>query len=367
MTNSSTSAGTLSFAREAVESKGIDRAHYREIAGLALSSLGMGTYLGALDSRTDSLVESAVVASIKSGAINVVDTAINYRYQKAERSVGRAIKSLISDGSIERGGVFLSTKNGYLAPDADHPHGADRYIQDELLDNGIMSREDIIDSSHCMTERYLSHELDRSLANLQLDCVDLLYIHNAAESQIPAVGKREFMRRLHEAFSFFEGVRKEGKTMYYGMATWDCFRIAETEGGHMELEETLEVAREVGGAQNGFKFVQFPFNVAMPEAFATKTQKVRGDSVSLLEACVRLGIGNFTSVPLMQGRLLEHPKIPEIGSLTRAQVNLQFARSAFGIIAPLAGHKRPSHVSENIALAKVPPLTEDEFRKYFLN
>ncbi len=36
MTNSSTSAGTQSFAREAVKSKGIDCGHFREIAGLAL-------------------------------------------------------------------------------------------------------------------------------------------------------------------------------------------------------------------------------------------------------------------------------------------------------------------------------------------
>jgi aryl-alcohol dehydrogenase-like predicted oxidoreductase len=56
-----------------------------------------------------------------------------------------------------------------------------------------------------------------------------------------------------------------------------------------------------------------------------------------------------------------------VGSLTSALVNLQFARSASGIIAPLAGQKHQNHVSENLALAKVPPLTADEFMKYFLN
>jgi predicted aldo/keto reductase-like oxidoreductase len=131
---------------EAVESKGIDRGHFRETAELVLSSLGMGTYLGALDSRTDRLVEDALTTSIKSGAVNVIDTAINYRYQKAERSVGRAVNSLISQNSgIERGQVFISTKNGYLAPDADHPHGPDSYVQDELIGKGIISHEDIID------------------------------------------------------------------------------------------------------------------------------------------------------------------------------------------------------------------------------
>jgi aryl-alcohol dehydrogenase-like predicted oxidoreductase len=104
----------------------------------------------------------------------------------------------------------------------------------------------------------------------------------------------------------------------------------------------------------------------MPEALASKTQKVKGEEVSLLEACVQLDMGSFTSVPLMQGKLVGHRKIPEIGSLTSAQVNLQFARSAPGVIAPLAGQKLPTHVSENIALAKVSPLTSDQFSKYFL-
>ena len=212
--NSSTADGTLRFSKVAVESKSIDSKHFREFVNLHFSSLGIGTYLGGLDSGTDRLVESAVFESIKSGAVNVVDTAINYRYQKAERSVGRALRLLISNGLLERDQVFISTKNGYLAPDAEHPHGIDRYIQDELIDNGIITPEEIVDSSHCMTQKYLSHELKRSLANLQLDCVDLLYLHNAAESQIPVVGKKEFVRRLREAFSFYEAARKEGKILY---------------------------------------------------------------------------------------------------------------------------------------------------------
>jgi aryl-alcohol dehydrogenase-like predicted oxidoreductase len=366
MKNSASPSGTRYFAKHAVESKGIDSKHFREFAELELSSLGMGTYLGGLDAKTDRLVECAIVQSIESGAINVIDTAINYRYQRAERSVGRALASLISKGSISREQVFISTKNGYLAPDAEHPGGPERYIQEELFDGGIISPGDIVDSSHCMTEKFLSHELDRSLANLKLDCIDLLYLHNSAESQIRAVGKDEYMRRLRSAFSFFETALKEGKIKFYGMATWDCFRIPDSEEGHLDLEEILEIAHDASGGQNGFKFVQFPFNAAMPEALTSKTQKVAGEKVSLLESCSGLGIGAFTSVPLMQGRLLGRMKV-NIGSLTSAQVNLQFARSASGIIAPLAGQKNPSHVSENLALAKVPPLTQDDFRKYFLN
>jgi diketogulonate reductase-like aldo/keto reductase len=63
-------------------------------------------------------VTAAVKQSILSG-VNVVDTAINYRSQKAERSVGKAISELIQENKIRRDQIFVSTKNGYVTNDAD--------------------------------------------------------------------------------------------------------------------------------------------------------------------------------------------------------------------------------------------------------
>ena len=46
----------------------------------------MGTYLGQLSLEDDNDIENAVYESIKSGAINVIDTAINYRgYEVREK------------------------------------------------------------------------------------------------------------------------------------------------------------------------------------------------------------------------------------------------------------------------------------------
>src|SRR5207245_3941657 len=99
--------------------------------------------------------DEASKASISCGAINLGDTASNYRFQKAERSVGRSIKIMISEGRMPRDQVFVSTKNGYLAPDADYPTGYERYIMDELISSRIIKQKDIVDGSHCMTERFL--------------------------------------------------------------------------------------------------------------------------------------------------------------------------------------------------------------------
>ena len=66
--------------------KGKPASHFRIFNNLYLSSIGMGTYLGQASSEDDKNIENAVYESIKSGAINVIDTAINYRgYEVREK------------------------------------------------------------------------------------------------------------------------------------------------------------------------------------------------------------------------------------------------------------------------------------------
>jgi aryl-alcohol dehydrogenase-like predicted oxidoreductase len=357
-----TETGTLKFAKDAIEQKKINPNHFRKAQGLTLTSLGMGTYLGSLDAKTDREVEHAVKDSISSGAINVIDTAINYRFQRAERCVGRALNCLFEEQVASREQVFVSTKNGYLAPDADYERGFGKYVADKLIATGIIRPDEIVESSHCMTVPFLKHELKQSLANLQLDTIDLMYLHNSAESQIPSIGTERYLENLLRVFQFYEGARKEEKVRFYGLATWNCFR--NKGGDNLNLEDIVALAEEAGGVEHGFRFIQFPLNLAMPEAFALKNQKVRGKECTLLEACVGLGIGSFTSVPLMQGQLVSQEGVPMMGSLTAAQSNLQFARSSPGVIAPLVGQKDQKHVLENLELAKFTPLEPKELESY---
>src|SRR5215470_4152997 len=58
--------------------------HFRETHGLVVSSIGIGTYLGQPDPRTDEAYTESVVAAVENG-INFIDSAINYRFQRSER------------------------------------------------------------------------------------------------------------------------------------------------------------------------------------------------------------------------------------------------------------------------------------------
>jgi aryl-alcohol dehydrogenase-like predicted oxidoreductase len=101
----------------------------------------------------------------------------------------------------------------------------------------------------------------------------------------------------------------------------------------------------------------------MNEALMLDNQSVDGETLSLIEAASKLGIGVFTSVPLMQRRLLNDKMVPKFGNIDSVAVRcLQFIRSA-GVTAPLVGHKKMDHVQENIQVAKIPPISEQEFKE----
>ncbi|MFX0092348.1 MAG: aldo/keto reductase [Candidatus Hodarchaeota archaeon] len=360
-----TTEGTLGYSKRF----NIPESHFRQtpvICGnLTLSSLGMGTYLGNIDDHIDNLVKEAVISSVKSGGVNVIDTAINYRYQRAERSVGRALEDLFTRTEIKRDEVFVSTKNGYIPGDGDRGINPRVFIQD-LIRNGVVEAKEVVDGIHCMHPGFLTDQLGRSLNNLQLETIDLLYLHNAAESQIGRVGREKFMLRMRKAFQFLEEQRESKKIQFYGMATWNCFRVPETKKHEfLNLEDVANVAKTVGGEQHGFRFIQLPINLAMPEAFTEKWQTVNRMNVTLLEAASQLGIRAFASAPLLQTKLFS-AKIPSYPGLeTEAQRLLQFVRSipSEALIGPLVGHKAPNHVKENLKLIQIPPFNKGNSKK----
>jgi aryl-alcohol dehydrogenase-like predicted oxidoreductase len=350
------SEGTQKF----VENSGVNADNFKTFQNLHLSNVGIGTYLGDADARTDELVTNAVKQSILSG-VNVVDTAINYRSQKAERSVGNAISELIDDGKITRDQIFLSSKNGYVTNDADVKLGFWEYVKEEYSKKGLIKEGDVTSGYHCMTVPYLSDQLDRSLKNLNVECIDLMYLHNAVEGQIKDVSKEKFLENLKSVFELYEQKRKEGKIKFYGMATWECFRVPTDNPQYLSLEDVVNMAKEIAGDDHGFRFIQLPYNMNYDQALLTKNQTLGDEHVSVLESAVRLGIGVFTSVPFMQGRLLAPGVMPEFDDLKPSLRALQFIRSTPGVLAPLIGQKSSEHVSENLEILNISPMSEDEF------
>ena len=344
--------------------------HFRFEQDLWLSSIGVGTYLGGWDVETDRAYADALARAAGLGS-NVFDTAANYRFQRSERSVGEALRQLTSAGAAARDEIVVCTKGGYVPFDSEPPAGqagVRAYVEETFVRPGIIAFEDLAAGSHCMTPRYLSHQIAQSLRNMDLETIDVYYLHNP-ETQLSVVTRAEFDTRLRAAFEQLERERAEGRIRAYGVATWNGFRAQPEAREHHPLERMTELAREAGGDGHGFRFVQLPFNLAMPEALLLDNQPYEGARVSLLEAAKALGVTVVASASLLQGQVARD--IPEhiraaLGSLSSdAQTAIQFVRSTPGITTALVGMSRRAHVEENLQLARVAPASTDDYSRLF--
>jgi aryl-alcohol dehydrogenase-like predicted oxidoreductase len=342
--------------------------HFRDLAsGVALSSIGLGTYLGREDAATDLLYQDAVSRALALG-VNVVDTAVNYRHQRSERAIGTALAEAVGQGRVARDEVVIATKGGFIPFDGSVPRDPGAYFTRIYLEPGIVTPNDVVGGSHCMTARYLTDQIDRSRKNLGLQTIDVYYLHNP-ESQLGEIERPEFMRRVREAFAALEAAVREGRIRRYGTATWNGFRRDPGAPDYLSLEEMVGAARDIAGPDHQFKVVQLPYNLAMPEAFTRANQPVDGQMVSFLEAARRLGVYVMASASVYQGQLTRNlpPVIGEFlpGLSSDAQRALQFVRSTPGIGTALIGMKSREHVEENARVAALAPIAWEQFRRLF--
>jgi len=363
-----TSVGTLRYS-ERFKGRAAD-GHFRDAQGLYCSSIGLGTYLGHYDDRTDEAYRSAIRKALELGC-NVVDTASNYRFQRSERAVGTSINAAISERVIARDEVVVTTKGGYLPFDGEPPRSREEiqeYIETTFVQTGICQESDFVRGAHCMNPRFLENQLDQSLNNLKLETVDVYYIHNP-ETQLPDVGPEEFYRRLKEAFVFLESAVSAGKIASYGTATWSGYREDPESREYLSLKKVVDTAKEVAGDAHHFKVVQLPYNLSMIEAFGLPNQEVNGRQISLLAAASELGVTVMSSASLLQARLAREvaPELTQVfpNLETDAQRSLQFARSAPEITTALVGMSKVDHVIENLRLSAFAPAPKDKYLELF--
>ncbi len=340
--------------------------HFQQTQGLWLSSIGLGTYRGDATDAIDKAYARAIGRAIELGS-NVIDTAINYRHQRSERAIGKALKRLFKAGVTQRDEIVIASKGGYLPFDRDLPPDRNRYLRETFVATGLATLTDIV-NGQCLAPQFLRAMIKQSLHNLGVSCIDIYYLHNP-EGLLHAISRAEFRERLLGAFDALEGAADEGLIRYYGLATWNGFRVAPTASDYLSLSDVNALARKAHGMKHRCRFIQLPLNLAMPEAVTLRNQIVSGEMMPVLEAAKRFGLSVMSSAALGQTRLLdqiaEPLRVKFSGLSTDAQRCLQFARSTPGVTTALAGMSRVTHVEENLATACVPPLTSEEYQALF--
>ncbi|MBI3948881.1 MAG: aldo/keto reductase [Acidobacteria bacterium] len=342
--------------------------HFRHQRGLWLSSIGLGTYLGDPDEATDIRYRDAVVRAVELGC-NVIDSAINYRFQRSERSIGEALQILFDQGKAARDEILIATKGGYIPFDEMAPTDVTRYLRETFFDLAIITPRDLAGGGwHCMAPSYLNIQLETSLRNLRLKCIDIYYVHNP-EQQLGEISRQEFNRRIRAAFELLEKKVEEGKIRMYGTATWNGYRRPTGAADFLSLQELVNIARDIAGVDHHFRVIQLPYNLAMVEAFGWRNQPYNSEMLSMLEVASRFGMVVMASASILQSRLTQN--LPDFvrqtfrGLDTDAQRAIQFVRSTPGMATALVGMSHISHAEENLKTAQVPPTALDDFMKLF--
>ncbi len=122
------------------------------LMGLALSSLGVGGWLGLLNApwaEQEAAAVEAVQRAVSLG-VNYLDTAPMYGYGEAERHLGLGLKAL---GAAARAQVYVSTKVGWH-PDRQHRCDADsvRWLLEGSLKALHSDSVDIVQIHHTLSD-----------------------------------------------------------------------------------------------------------------------------------------------------------------------------------------------------------------------
>ena len=355
--------------------------HFSNVHGLYLSSIGIGSYLGEPNEETATKLEEAVHDSVL-GGINVIDTSINYLGQRAEKAIGRALRRLfVKEHALSREAIFISTKAGFIPSDSEKGASPPQVGQEwkrkwsEEHDGKLFPSNEIVGDKHCISPECIDASLLTSIHNLGVPTIDLLYLHNV-EKQLGDhhLSRDQVLERIGRAFTRLEYYRSKGVIRFYGLATWNSFRVPEKADAFLDLGELTDLAKkaavEIGINQDehGFRFIQAPLSMSLRELAASEYHTERR---TFLESAAAYNItimssrsidmGSTAKVAQSEGvysrcvkESTDHPSYPlsEIGHTLNA------VRSV--VTTALVGMKEEAHVKDNLRVLHANKLTKEE-------
>lgn len=305
------------------------------------SKLGLGTYIGDFSDEHSRLFREAIEYAILNG-INFIDTAINYRGMRSERDIGFVLTKLIEAGKINRNEIVISSKAGIIPGDGEIMLRPVNYLKEKLIDTGILSVDDVYMEETLrltMNPKYYEYALDVSRNHMNLETIDIYYLHEL-ELSMKHYGPTEFYERLKDVIIAYENMVSDGKIRAYGMATWDAFQLDPSNEKYISLETVMEVVESIT-INHHFKHLMLPINLHKKESVENKTQSYKGKSITIIESAKVFNIEIHISGSLGQGEALGCYSIEQYLSYL---VNNSGCNSFF------TGSKRIEHIKENIKI-----------------
>jgi diketogulonate reductase-like aldo/keto reductase len=224
--------------------------------------------------------------------------------------------------------VATALKAGYRHIDTAWKYGSEKGVGEGIRISGV-PRKDIFLVTK-VSHEYLraadfARSVDESLANLQVDYVDLLHVHWPTIDGVP----------LAETMGALAKAKRDGLARHVGVAN---FNIA-----------LMEEARKL-----------------CPEPLVTLQAEYHPylDQTRVLDYCRKHGMVFTAYCPLARGKLINDPVVGEIAKArgkSIAQIGLRWLLQQ-NIVAPIPRSANPKHIAESLQVFDF-TLTDDEMKK----
>jgi len=350
----------------------LPRGHFSDFgeARLKLSSLGIGTFPGAASDAVDAEC-AALVAEGLLGGVNVIDTAVHYRYGRALGAVRAGLERAFAAGLV-REQVFVAVKGGFvLLPDGP-PADFAAWFDANCAARGLGTRDEL-SGMNLLSAEHIAWQLAHAREALGLETIDA-FVVDQPEVHVAVIGKEAMHRKLEGVFGALEAAARRGWIGGYGVASFDSLRVETDAEQFQSLTSLRGLAERAARALDGsagthhLRLVQLPFNPAMTEGFTRFSQATgQGNLASSLQAAYQLRLYVMTSHALGKGRFATDDPLAEgiPGLANAAQRALQFARSTPGVGTALAGLRTPAQLADLLAVARVPPLAREAYVRLY--
>ncbi|MDH3326023.1 MAG: aldo/keto reductase [Gammaproteobacteria bacterium] len=343
--------------------------HYSDFlkSKIKLSSLGIGTFSGAMTTEADEQIGQVIVKGIESG-INVIDTASHYRYGRALAAVGAGLRASFDNG-VSRESVFVISKGGFLTLRGGRPADFDDWFEKEIVEKKLGCKDDLVNQIHLLSPEYINYQIDLSRSLMGLETLDVFLV-DQPEVHISVIGKEKTNKKLLNVFIQLEKAVQENRIRGYGVSTFDGMRVETDDIKFQSLTSMIGLAEKAAqevhglGASHNFNVVQVPFNHVMTEAFTRFSHATgQGNVASTLQAAYQLGIYVMASHSLMKGHLAlaENDQLSAVlpNLANAAQRSMQFNRSTPGLGTSLVGMSRIEHLPDMLAVSQILPIAKN--------
>lgn len=371
--NAASIEGTRRYAQRAID-QGIAASAYRALGrtGLVTSSLGFGGY--RIDDRTPE--HAAALEKALLGGVNLIDTSTNYTDGSSERCIGNML------ASQRREELIVVSKVGYVQGQALALALARTREQDGAAFPEMVK---VMDGCwHCIHPEFLADQLERSLARLRVEKVDVYLLHNpeyfftdaAKRHQHGSLAalREEFYDRIRRAFSHLEGEVRRGRIGFYGVSS-NTFVVPEDDPEASSLDRLWTIAGEVARAHH-FAVAQFPANLFESGAMLTRNC-VTGNRTTLefaqehdlavlvnrpLNAFYRERLVRLADTPIRSPDV--HARIdpflpPSYRAESLARKALAVLNNTKGVTCVLNGMRRQSYVDDSLGALRSAPFDVD--------